>query len=66
MAINEEEKETWGSSFDDVCQGTCDRCGDNTEVRLCEDPLLEEIYPEDSCDTEYWCYPCWSDRKDEI
>jgi hypothetical protein len=54
----------WTEDFE---VGNCDHCTrTNVRVRLLPDPYLEELYPEDEHELSLWCYPSWTDRKDDV
>ena len=61
-----EYDEAWDSGWDDTVEGVCDRCQRQAVVRFCVDPYAAEIYPEDPNEPEWWCYPCWESRADDI
>lgn len=50
----------------EAAETTCDHCG---RVRKCEhlpDPYIAEVSPEEPNTSSWWCYPCFSRRKDDV
>jgi hypothetical protein len=61
-----EDDEDWTDADGVVRRVECSRCG---EVRPCmwmNDPFIEEVYPESPVAPAEWCWPCYSDRRDEV
>lgn len=47
--------------------GTCDICGkENVPVYYGPDPYVNEIYPEDNPEYEWWCEECFDGRSMDI
>lgn len=46
----------------------CDRCGEVRPLRLVVDPFVTAgiISPENDPGEEWWCYPCFERRSDEV
>lgn len=47
--------------------GPCDQCAEDRPLVYSPDPFLDEVYPEDGpYPSEWWCYECFKDRKDDV
>lgn len=58
-------KEVWSEEYDDVFEGECEYCGDNTLVRDCLDPFCLEIN-EEEVPMGLVCAQCYQNRADDI
>ena len=58
--------ETWEDP--DAVMTECGRCGNVRPCLVMADPFIEEVWPEDldDGDTYWWCFPCYSDRRDDV
>jgi hypothetical protein len=61
-----DQQDDWEQSDEDVYETECCRCEIWARCKRTPDPYVKEIHPEDYPEPEYWCYPCWSARHDEI
>lgn len=50
---------------DDDYVTVCDQCGQLGRCQQLPDPFLDEVYPEDTHEVEWWCRRCWQERKEE-
>ena len=50
--------------FDTLRQ--CDQCGKKVMCAFCEDPYMDEIFPEKENEPSWWCEECHDDACDDI
>ncbi len=55
--------EQWDEDYIVTC---CHRCGKEARCQFMPDPFLAEVYDDEDHPSEWWCYPCWSERHDEV
>lgn len=47
--------------------GDCDSCGrKNIPVVYKPDPYIDEVYPEDHPESEWWCEDCYDSRHADV
>jgi hypothetical protein len=60
------ESDEWNIDDAETFLAACESCGVVRPVQLLSDPLIEEVYPEDENEAEYYCKECWQRRHGEI
>jgi hypothetical protein len=60
------EPEEWSDGDSRTRDGICDQCDRETKVQYLSDPFIREVYSEDEAKVSDWCYPCYSDRHDDV
>jgi hypothetical protein len=60
------EEEQWDENATATIVGTCDRCHETRPLQQVIDPFVSEGIVDGELDKEWWCYPCFSRRADDV